>query len=159
MADRLDAAARSVNMSRVRSANTRPELHVRSLLHRLGYRFRLHRRTLPGTPDLVFPSRRAVIFVHGCFWHRHAGCPKASIPATRPEFWAEKFEANAARDERVQRALAAEDWRVEVVWECEMRDREALTLRLISFLGAPTPTEAARWSAGIEPDIPGNQSL
>lgn len=142
MADRIDPERRSLNMSRVKSANTRPELEVRTLLHRLGYRFRLHRRSLPGTPDLVFPSRRAVIFVHGCFWHRHAGCPKSSTPATRTEFWAEKFEANQARDARVRRALAADGWRVEVVWECEIRDRETLAQRLISFLGTPTPSAA-----------------
>lgn len=142
MADRIDPARRSLNMSRVKSANTRPELQVRSLLHRLGYRFRLHTRSLPGKPDLVFQSRRAVIFVHGCFWHRHAGCPKASMPTTRADFWAEKFEANQARDARVLRALADSGWRTEVVWECEVRDREALTRRLISFLGPHSPTAA-----------------
>lgn len=148
MADRIDPARRSFNMSRVRSANTRPELEVRTLLHRLGYRFRLHRRSLPGTPDLVFPSRRAVIFIHGCFWHRHAGCPKASMPTTRPEFWAKKFEANQTRDKRVRHALADDGWRVEVVWECEVRDREKLAARLVTFLGAPTPHAARAQIAG-----------
>jgi len=142
MVDRIDAARRSFNMSRVRSVDTRPEMEVRRLLHKLGYRFRLHRRSLPGRPDLVFPSRRAAIFVHGCFWHRHAGCRKASMPSTRAEFWAEKFASNEARDERVQCALVDEGWRVEVVWECEVRDSDTLARRLISFLGVPVPAAA-----------------
>lgn len=134
MADRIDADRRSWNMSRVRSTDTRPELEVRRLAHSLGYRFRLHRKTLPGTPDLVFPSLRAVIFVHGCFWHRHAGCPKASMPATRREFWAEKLEANRLRDEKAQRSLLDEGWKVAVVWECEVREKIALGHRLTEFL-------------------------
>lgn len=143
MADRIDAERRSLNMSRVRSSDTRPELEVRRLVHRLGYRFRLHRRSLPGTPDLAFPSRRAVIFVHGCFWHRHPGCRKATTPATRRDFWAEKFEANQCRDERVRRQLVDQGWRVEVVWECELRDKETLGRRLASFLDASVASSAS----------------
>ncbi|MGQ9366509.1 very short patch repair endonuclease [Azospirillum sp. ST 5-10] len=137
MVDRLEPGKRSWNMSRVRSAHTRPELAVRRLLHGLGYRFRLHVRGLPGKPDLVFPGRKAVIFVHGCFWHRHAGCARASMPSTRPEFWREKFETNRRRDMLVMTSLRGEGWRVHVVWECEIKDRLTLLERLQAFLGPP----------------------
>jgi DNA mismatch endonuclease (patch repair protein) len=108
-------------MGRVAQKGSAPEMVVRRALHRAGLRFRLHRRDLPGTPDLVLPRWRAVVFVHGCFWHRHPGCPAASMPATRAFFWAEKFAANVARDRRVQAALKAAGWNVHVVWECETR--------------------------------------
>jgi DNA mismatch endonuclease (patch repair protein) len=147
MINRIDAARRSWNMSCVRSSNTRPEMVVRHLAHGLGYRFRLHRRTLPGTPDLVFPSLRAVVFVHGCFWHRHPGCQKASTPATRTDFWVEKFAANRRRDEKVQQYLLADGWNVEVVWECEVRDKDALAHRLTACL---RPLKAAANPALLE---------
>jgi DNA mismatch endonuclease (patch repair protein) len=134
-------------MSRVRSSDTRPELEVRRLVHRLGYRFRLHRRTLPGTPDLVFPSLRAVIFVHGCFWHRHAGCSKTSTPTTRPDFWAEKFETNQRRDEKVRQALLNDGWNVDVIWECEVLDKSALSRRLTAFLQPLKATDKIRKDA------------
>ncbi|MBS0461625.1 MAG: DNA mismatch endonuclease Vsr [Proteobacteria bacterium] len=118
MVDVVDAATRSRMMSGIRGRNTRPELLVRSFLHRAGLRFRLHVR-LPGKPDLVFPKYRTVVFVHGCFWHRHAGCRLASIPATNRRFWEEKFEANVARDRRITRQLRREGWHVLVAWECE----------------------------------------
>jgi len=149
MTDRIDVVRRSWNMSRVRSFDTRPELEVRRLVHRLGYRFRLHRRTLPGTPDLVFPCLRAVIFVHGCFWHRHAGCSKASTPATRPDFWAKKFETNQRRDEKVKQALLSDGWNVEVIWECEVRDKNALSRRLTAFLQPLKATVKIRKGASI----------
>ena len=109
-------------MRAVRSKDTTPELAVRKLAHALGYRFRLHRRELPGSPDLVFPGRRKVVFVHGCFWHRHAGCARgASTPATRRGFWEAKFARNVARDRRDRRRLRAAGWGVMVVWECQTR--------------------------------------
>lgn len=120
MVDRLTPARRSWLMSRVGSKNTTPELKVRSAAHKLGFRFRLHRNDLPGKPDLVFPKYGFVIFVHGCFWHRHPGCPKASAPSS--EFWRDKFERNVARDARVIKELKKSGWRVGVVWECQTKD-------------------------------------
>ena len=135
MTDRLTPERRSWLMSRVRSRDTIPERVVRSLVHRLGYRFRLHRRDLPGTPDLVFPSRRAIIFVHGCFWHRHQGCRKATVPSTRKEFWLQKFARTVNRDATVREALERAGWRVLIVWQCELRDIDALGSRVLAFLG------------------------
>lgn len=120
-------------MQAVKSKNTRPELVVRSLLHRLGYRFRLHRKDLPGTPDIVFPSRKATIFVHGCFWHGH-GCRIGQLPKSRLAYWTPKIAANGARDDRKQAALAAAGWRSLVVWQCELKDSEALARKLGKFL-------------------------
>lgn len=107
-------------MSRVRGKDTRPELRVRSYLHAAGLRYVLHDGRLPGKPDLVFPSRRIAIFVHGCFWHGHEGCRKATIPATRTDFWRDKIEANKSRDARVRSELEAAEWGVVVVWECSL---------------------------------------
>lgn len=126
---------RSALMARVGPKDTTPEFVVRRLLHRLGYRFLLHRRDLPGTPDIVFPRRKKVIFVHGCFWHRHPGCRAASTPKTRVDFWARKFYENVARDARKTEALEAEGWGVAVVWSCETRNVEILALNLSAFLG------------------------
>lgn len=106
-------------MSRVKSRNTSPELKVRKLLHAMGYRFRLHKRDLPGTPDIVLGPLKKAIFVHGCFWHRHDGCRKTTTPTTRREFWVSKFEANVLRDERKMQELKEAGWDVMVVWECE----------------------------------------
>src|SRR6266566_1581444 len=114
MVDKISPARRSFNMSRVRSENTGPELIVRQTAHRLGYRFRLHRKDLPGSPDLVFPARKTALFVHGCFWHRHNGCIRTTTPATRTDFWNAKFRENEARDARVRAALAALGWKVRV---------------------------------------------
>lgn len=122
--DRLDPQARSLLMSKVRGKDTKPEMAVRSYLHRRGLRYRLHDRSLPGKPDLVFKSRRVVVFVHGCFWHGHPGCSKARIPKTREEFWRSKIETNAARDRRSIRRLRALGWRVLVVWQCRISDRK-----------------------------------
>lgn len=121
-------------MARIGSKNTAPELMVRRLLHGLGYRFRLHRRDLPGTPDIVLPSRRKAIFVHGCFWHGH-GCRIGRPPKSRPEFWGPKLDRNKARDEENSEALRREGWEVAVVWQCETKDKEALIGRLEAFLG------------------------
>jgi DNA mismatch endonuclease, patch repair protein len=121
---------RSRNMAAIRGRDTKPERMVRSLLHQLGYRFRLHRRDLPGSPDIVLPRHHTVVFVHGCFWHRHAGCRFTTTPRTRSDFWEEKFRQNMERDARQQAALRAAGWSVVVVWECELREIEALTARM-----------------------------
>ena len=127
--DVVSPEARSRMMSGIRGKNTQPELIVRSLVHRLGLRFRLHGKGLPGRPDLVLSKHRTVIFVHGCFWHRHS-CGLAAVPKTRPEFWAAKFDANVRRDARNKAALKALGWRVIEVWECEVRDPVTLTERI-----------------------------
>jgi DNA mismatch endonuclease (patch repair protein) len=114
--------ARSAQMSLVRSRDTKPEMRVRQALHATGLRYRLHDRRLPGSPDLVFPSRRIVVFVHGCFWHRHEGCAAARMPKSRLEFWEPKLEGNVARDRKQRTALEALGWTVMVVWECETKD-------------------------------------
>lgn len=120
MVDVLTPAQRRLNMSRIRGKDTKPEMTLRRGLHALGFRFRLHRKDLPGRPDLVFPSRCAVIFVHGCFWHGHT-CPMCKMPATRSEFWRAKIESNRERDIRAVAALQTAGWRVLVVWECALR--------------------------------------
>lgn len=119
--DRISEKARSRNMARVRSRDTTPEKKVRSLLHRLGFRFRLCDKTLPGTPDIVLKKYKTVIFVNGCFWHRHKNCPRATLPESRREFWKAKFARNVARDKESCRALRKLGWRVLVVWECRIR--------------------------------------
>lgn len=123
--DNLSAADRSLLMGRIGPKNSTPERRVRSALHRMGFRFRLHVRNLPGTPDIVLPRYRTVVFVHGCFWHRH-NCRLATTPKTRPEFWMKKFAANQARDVRKRRDLEYLGWRVVEVWECETRAPEVL---------------------------------
>ncbi|MCL4743785.1 MAG: DNA mismatch endonuclease Vsr [Burkholderiaceae bacterium] len=133
--DRLTPERRSENMRRIRGTDSGPELTVRRALFRMGYRYRLHMKGLPGKPDVVFPSRRKVIFVHGCFWHRHPGCKYAYMPKSRVEFWATKFAQNVARDARAHAQLAGSGWRCLVVWECETQDDNLLTIRLSSFLG------------------------
>jgi len=132
--DRFTPLQRSALMSQVRGKNTRPEERVRSLLHHMGFRFRLHRKDLPGTPDVVLPRYRTVIFVHGCFWHRHPGCKKASMPQTNREFWEKKLARNVERDAEVIRELTRTGWRVLVVWECELKNHEALSARLLHEL-------------------------
>jgi len=128
---------RSALMARVGQKNTAPEIIVRKSLHRLGYRFRLHRRDLPGTPDIVLPKYRKVLFVHGCFWHRHPGCGKTTTPKTRTEFWAEKFRANVARDSAKEQALRDAGWEPLIIWECETSDITILERRLINLLRRP----------------------
>ncbi len=117
---------RSAMMSKIRGRNTRPELRVRKTAHRLGLRFRLHRRDLPGTPDLVFPARRKAVFVHGCFWHSHAGCRYAYKPKSNVAFWKDKLQKNLDRDVRTARELKALGWDVIVIWECETKDDDRL---------------------------------
>jgi len=111
-------------MSRIRSKNTKPEILVRKWLHKQGFRFRLHQKDLPGKPDIVLPKYRTVIFVHGCFWHRHPGCKRTTTPSTNTEFWEEKFRKNVDRDVRNRETLEALGWKVIVVWECEVKDSE-----------------------------------
>ena len=120
MTDIVSEEQRSYIMSKVASKDTKPELLVRSFLHRAGFRFRIHGKKLPGRPDLVLPKHQSVVFVHGCFWHRHNGCAKATMPATRVAFWREKFERNVARDLTNQADLRNLGWRVIVLWECEI---------------------------------------
>ncbi len=121
-------------MSRIRGKDTSPERKVRSLLHRAGYRFRLHDRNLPGIPDIILRKYGTVIFVHGCFWHRHAGCKYAYNPKSRVDFWKKKFKSNVDRDRKVLRELKSEGWKVIVIWECELRDPESLLARLQNLL-------------------------
>lgn len=128
--DIFNKAKRSDIMSRVRSANTIPEIRVRKILHRLEYRFRLHRRDLPGTPDIVLPAYDVVILVHGCFWHRHDGCRDASTPNTRISFWKDKFAENVTRDRNKIAALRTLGWKVLIVWECELRKEALLAEKL-----------------------------
>jgi DNA mismatch endonuclease (patch repair protein) len=136
MVDRLSPEARSQLMASIGSKDTAPELAVRRLLHALGYRFRLHRRDLPGTPDIVLPGRRKAIFVHGCFWHGHPGCRFATHPATRPEFWAEKIGRNQKRDRIAAARLRRLGWSVATVWECNLRRPERVVARLYRFLNS-----------------------
>lgn len=130
MADFVSKEKRSKIMRGVRSKNTRPELRVRSLLHAKGYRFRVHRKDLPGKPDITLSRHRAIVFVHGCFWHNHEGCSHGRIPTSNREFWEGKISRNKARDVRNAEALRALGWRVFVVWECELQDEERLLARL-----------------------------
>ncbi len=131
MADTLTKARRSWNMSRIKGKDTGPERVVRSLLHRMGFRFRLHAKGLPGRPDIVLPRHKTVVFVHGCFWHRHRRCKNCTTPTNNRQFWVKKLEGNAARDRVKERALRKLGWRVIVVWECETEgDAGRLPLRL-----------------------------
>lgn len=129
---------RSRIMAAVPQANTRPEMRVRQVAHCLGFRFRLHRRDLPGSPDIVFPRRKAVVFVHGCFWHHH-GCSRSTVPSSNRAFWNKKFLENQRRDARVRRRLRQTGWRVLVVWECQTRDPARVASKLCTFLSADPP--------------------
>jgi DNA mismatch endonuclease (patch repair protein) len=121
-------------MRRIRKTNTKPELTVRRAARRMGYRFRLHRRDLPGTPDLVFPSCRKIIQVHGCFWHQHSRCRLARIPKSRPDYWLPKLRRNTERDAVTEALLSAQGWEVLIIWECEVADEAKLETTLRSFL-------------------------
>lgn len=142
MVDRLTPAQRSERMSRIRSSNTKPEIYLRKALHRLGFRFRLHGRKLPGKPDIILPKYKAVVFVHGCFWHRHAGCKVSTIPKSNTEFWLAKFSRNVERDTAVSQTLRDEGWRVFVMWECEtdsLKKAEFAAKELADLIIAQTP--------------------
>ena len=134
--DTVSPQRRSEIMARVRAKDTGPEIAVRRLVHGMGYRYRLHRRDLPGTPDLVFVGRCKVIFVHGCFWHRHSGCTAARVPKARHEFWLAKLQGNSERDSRNVRALRKQGWGVMTIWECELKDIARLRARIGRFLDA-----------------------
>lgn len=136
MIDRISRTIRSRIMSRIRGKDTKPEMLVRRLLHGLGYRYRLYRRDLPGTPDLVFPGRRKIIFVHGCFWHQH-DCPRGSRPSSNKQFWNAKLKHNVERDNKNISDLVAAGWSVLVIWECETKSLNALSARITSFLEHP----------------------
>jgi len=143
--DTISPEKRSWTMAQVKGRDTRPELIVRSLLHRLGFRFRVQRKDLPGKPDIVLPKHKTVVFVHGCFWHRHPGCKRASTPADNFQYWRAKFSRTVTRDATHQAALEQSGWRVLVVWECELRDMEALARRLgdaFHVLHPPAPPVA-----------------
>lgn len=135
MADTVSKSERSCIMAAIKSKDTTPELQVRKLVHSLGYRYRLHVRSLPGTPDLVFPRLRKIINVNGCFWHMH-GCPRCRVPSTRRDYWTAKMQRNAARDKRTQRQLRQSGWRVMVIWECQIGpSREnRLPAKIVAFL-------------------------
>jgi DNA mismatch endonuclease, patch repair protein len=135
--DTLTPSERSARMARIGGRNSKPEMLVRRLVHSMGYRFVLHDRRLPGTPDLVFPSRRKVIFVHGCFWHRHVDpvCKLARLPKSRVDFWLPKLQGNRERDLRHQSELDALGWRFHIVWECQTGNKEQLRNDLRAFLG------------------------
>ena len=122
---------RSRNMSAIKSKNTKPEIKVRKILHSMGYRFRLHSKDLPGSPDIVLPKYKTVIFVHGCFWHRHENCKYASNPKTRQEFWNKKFKENIKRDSEIQDKIKNLNWRSVVIWECETKNIENLRDKII----------------------------
>jgi DNA mismatch endonuclease (patch repair protein) len=134
--DTLSPVERSERMARIRSKNTKPELAVRRLTFAMGYRYRLHSRDLPGSPDLVFRSSKKVIFIHGCFWHGHKGCKTANRPKSRTEYWDDKFARNKQRDARNQDVLKVLGWRYLVIWECELKDVKTLRKRLRAFLGS-----------------------
>jgi len=132
--DRISADKRSWNMSRINSRNTKPEKAVRSLLHRMGYRFRLHKKDLPGKPDIVLPKHRTVVFVHGCFWHRHENCRYTTTPKSNRDFWLAKFKTNVERDKAKASLLEAAGWKVIVVWQCELSDLHTLKQKLESLI-------------------------
>jgi DNA mismatch endonuclease, patch repair protein len=134
LVDRLTPERRSWLMSRVRGKNTNPEMRVRRVAHALGLRFRLHRRDLPGKPDLVFPKHRVALFVHGCFWHRHPGCRKATDPKSREEYWQAKFSDNVERDARVVEKLEKLGWRVGTIWECESKSEDVIAAQLSALI-------------------------
>ncbi len=134
VADKFTPEQRSHNMSCVKGRDTKPEKIVRGILHRLGYRFRLHRRDLPGKPDIVLPKHRKVVFVHGCFWHGHKGCSRAARPTSNIEFWNTKIDANMRRDATAQTELIKLGWKYLIMWQCEMRDTSTIKNKLTQFL-------------------------
>lgn len=133
--DIVSPTRRSKIMGQIRSSGTKPELAVRKCAYRLGFRYRLNRKDLPGSPDLVFPKRNIALFVHGCFWHRHKDCKYSYMPKSRVEFWEEKFDNNVARDKRARRDLEQLGWRVVTIWECETKELNRLSDRLRTLLG------------------------
>lgn len=133
--DRHTKKVRSENMRRIRSKDTRPELAVRRIVHSLGYRYRLHRKDIPGRPDMVFPGRRKVIFVHGCFWHQHAACGQNRVPKSNRNYWTKKLRRNKERDVNIRSELFELQWESLVIWECEVSDAEEVIRQVTVFLG------------------------
>jgi DNA mismatch endonuclease (patch repair protein) len=133
--DPLSPSQRSKVMAQVRGKDTKPEMRVRTTVHGMGLRFRLHRRGLKGTPDLVFPKYKVAIFVHGCFWHQHPGCKRASMPQNREDFWRAKLARNVERDTEAELQLRSEGWRVEIIWECETKDAMQIRKRVEKIFG------------------------
>lgn len=142
MADVVDAQTRSRMMSGIRGRNTRPELALRRALHRLGLRYRIHVRSLSGNPDLVFPRFNAALFVHGCFWHQHRGCRYATTPATRRDFWQQKFRQNEERDQKVKRDLHENGWRIGTIWECALKQggEQQVAAQVAAWLESAEPS-------------------
>lgn len=134
MTDVFTPERRSAIMARIKGENTKPEILVRKIVHSLGYRFRLHKKNLPGKPDIVLSRHKKVIFVHGCFWHGHPGCLRSTLPETRKQFWRNKILGNVARDIRTRRSLIRQGWGVLVVWQCQMKNVDRLSKRLERFL-------------------------
>lgn len=151
MTDIVDQQTRSRMMAGIKGRNTRPELALRRALHARGFRYRVHSKEVHGRPDLVLPKRNAVVFVHGCFWHRHEGCRYATTPSTRTKFWRAKFEANAARDEGVREALLTDGWRVAIAWECALKRPELADLAA-ELLAAWLRSESSEFKIG-EADV------
>lgn len=147
MTDIVDKQTRSRMMAGIKGKDTKPELVLRRALHARGFRYRLHSKNVPGRPDLVFPKHHAIVFVHGCFWHRHEGCRYTTTPSTRPEFWQAKFDANVARDRSVHDQLLQASWRVATVWECALR-RPELTALAANLLAAWLRSSAAEIQIG-----------
>lgn len=147
MTDKISKDQRSANMRAVRTRNTGPEMRVRQIAHELGYRFRLNLRDLPGKPDLAFPGQRKVIFVHGCFWHQHQGCPRGNAPQSNLSFWQPKLARNKTRDEEQLAAVKKRGWRALVVWECQTKDKKRLAARLRRFLGSLRSAQSPRIGA------------
>lgn len=137
MVDIFTKAKRHEIMSRVRSSDTAPEIRVRAIIHRLGLRFRLHCKELPGKPDIVLPRHRKIVFVHGCFWHGHPNCKRATVPSTNTDFWASKIDANKQRDRRVVHALRRLGWSVLIVWQCEIAHADKLERKIRRFFNLP----------------------
>lgn len=132
--DRISPQKRSEAMRRIRSKDTLPEMTVRSMIHRMGYRFRLHAHNLPGKPDVVFPGRKKAIFIHGCFWHHHEDCPKGDFPTSRTEFWIPKLLRNRQRDAEKLAALHRLGWKTLVIWQCQISNVRRLSKKIASFL-------------------------
>jgi DNA mismatch endonuclease (patch repair protein) len=152
--DRILPARRSWLMGLVTSRDTGPERILRRLLSQHGYRYRLHVRDLPGKPDILFRSRRRAIFIHGCFWHQHDGCPKGRPPKSREDYWGPKLARNRKRDAEVMAQMAELGWSVDIVWQCELRNMAALTERLVGFLGPPPHTEGRATNTALAPNAP-----
>ena len=142
-------------MASIRGRDTKPEMLVRRTLHAAGFRFRLHARQMPGRPDIVLPKHRVAIFVHGCFWHRHEGCRFCTIPATRPEFWRDKFASNVERDARNNASLVASGWRVATIWECALKNRSNVdwATLLIEWMKATQDSANRTIEIGTEPSV------